>query len=1216
MKEYVNPKTSTLESEEDNEDIKTLHDYYLLIKRTILDFQNPVTGLLPASLYRAQFVPEKDCSDSWIRDNVYGILAVWGLSLAYCKTVDYGEDKSRQYELEQSVVKLMRGLLTCMMQQVNKVEKFKKSQRREDSLHAKYSYNTCQVVVGDNDWGHLQIDSVALYLLILAQMITSGLQIIYTKDEVDFIQNLVFYIESAYRVPDFGVWERGDKTNRGMTELNASSVGMAKAALEAMNELDVFGSRGGVGSIIHVQADQIQYCKTVLHSMLPRESHSKECGSALLSIVSFPAFAVEDASIINTTKSEIINRLQGVYGCKRFLRDGHHCENEDRLRLHYELHELSKFEHIECEWPLFFCFLILDGLYNNNMQQVKEYKALVERLVIPSEDDVLLLPELFYVQKDKIDAERERPHSQPRLCGDHIPHMWTQSLYILGRLLHEGYIAVGELDPLNKRYVTAPKPELVVQVALIAEDEEIKELLAENGIVSQTADEASPIRILPARCLSWIYGRLGKNKKLGLTGRPRSSIGVIEIGSLYRAAGNILTFAPQFLDYRQFYLCLDNDLLVDSFKTEIEYIRKNWRQVGRPTLTLPVTHSFLEDSMSSSAGKLLLQVSSGYLYSVRVRVGRLSDFLSRSSTKTLDFIDSDKLEELITLFPDPTLSPRPGEVLRNVPNRKFSRSRSSSGGDTERKRSVTGSVSRSRSISRVASWGVGSSGSDDDEFGADLVRGFVLDSANIISEDQINMDGIDMDEIRTQLEQTDNISEQADILHLLYTTRGYHYDVKLYGMEDVTVGKLLEDLYEKASHLKLWSLVRHTSGMLRKSVEGLGEVCTQLLVNQKQIGIGLPHLQREELIKQPLPPSELKELIYRCCGQDSSTAVLTQEILTYLAMFVKIDPGLFNEMLQIRVGLIMEVLAAEYARVSGLTGEDAADDLMNMSPFQMKSLLYFILSGKEFKVEQVGDQPVVVGLEAKRSINRLKKAVRKISVALNMLEGKHSSDDSASKARKTSSVSDSDDILLSPTSSARKIGQWLRRRCLDGALNRVPRDFYTKMWHVLERSHGMTVSGYGFILEHKLTQENTSGEVKFALKVEEELNKILYPEYRQLVVEAMMVLSLILERDAKYSVNRMLKLDEIVTNANRIFLAQQKSENGDSNLCCAGNENDNVKESSKCGASCGICRYFYDSPPSGSYGTMTYMTHSVLQLLYSHLANSTEYYRPVSADVT
>lgn len=30
-------------------------------------------------------------------------------------------------------------------------------------------------------------------------------------------------------------------------------------------------------------------------------------------------------------------------------------------------------------------------------------------------------------------------------------------------------------------------------------------------------------------------------------------------------------------------------------------------------------------------------------------------------------------------------------------------------------------------------------------------------------------------------------------------------------------------------------------------------------------------------------------------------------------------------------------------------------------------------------------------------------------------------------------------------------GQWLRRRRLDGALNRVPRDFYPRVWSVLER---------------------------------------------------------------------------------------------------------------------------------------------------------------------
>jgi hypothetical protein len=56
---------------------------------------------------------------------------------------------------------------------------------------------------------------------------------------VAFIQNLVFYIECAYVTPDYGIWERGDKSNQSIVELNASSIGMAKAALEAMNKVMV-----------------------------------------------------------------------------------------------------------------------------------------------------------------------------------------------------------------------------------------------------------------------------------------------------------------------------------------------------------------------------------------------------------------------------------------------------------------------------------------------------------------------------------------------------------------------------------------------------------------------------------------------------------------------------------------------------------------------------------------------------------------------------------------------------------------------------------------------------------------------------------------------------------------------------------------------------------------------------------------------------------------
>lgn len=48
-------------------------------------------------------------------------------------------------------------------------------------------------------------------------------------------------------------------------------------------------------------------------------------------------------------------------------------------------------------------------------------------------------------------------------------------------------------------------------------------------------------------------------------------------------------------------------------------------------------------------------------------------------------------------------------------------------------------------------------------------------------------------------------------------------------------------------------------------------------------------------------------------------------------------------------------------------------------------------------------------------------------------------------------------------------GQWLRRRRLDGALNRVPRDFYPRVWHVLEKCQGLAIEER--LLPQNLTQE-------------------------------------------------------------------------------------------------------------------------------------------------
>lgn len=75
--------------------------------------------------------------------------------------------------------------------------------------------------------------------------------------------------------------------------------------------------------------------------MLPRESNSKELDSSLLSVISFPAFSVDDPQLIQLTRNEIVSKLMGTYGCKRFLRDGHKTPRE--VNAHIILHLLIQY---------------------------------------------------------------------------------------------------------------------------------------------------------------------------------------------------------------------------------------------------------------------------------------------------------------------------------------------------------------------------------------------------------------------------------------------------------------------------------------------------------------------------------------------------------------------------------------------------------------------------------------------------------------------------------------------------------------------------------------------------------------------------------------------------------------------------------------------------------------------------------------------------------
>ena len=44
--------------------------------------------------------------------------------------------------------------------------------------------------------------------------------------------------------------------------------------------------------------------------------------------------------------------------------------SQDPSRLHYDPAELKLFENIECEWPVFWTYLILDGIFAGDQVQV------------------------------------------------------------------------------------------------------------------------------------------------------------------------------------------------------------------------------------------------------------------------------------------------------------------------------------------------------------------------------------------------------------------------------------------------------------------------------------------------------------------------------------------------------------------------------------------------------------------------------------------------------------------------------------------------------------------------------------------------------------------------------------------------------------------------------------------------------------------------------
>ena len=854
-----------------------LDTYYHQVQNIILSRQDWVTGLLPAS---TAINSHGNYTDAWVRDNVYSILAAWRLALAYRRA---DQNQGRTYLLEQSVVKLMRGLLTAMMRQADKVEKFKLSQNPSDALHAKYNTASGGIVVGDDEWGHLQLDATSLFLLMLCQMTASGLRIVFTIDEVNFVQNLVHYISRTYRTPDYGIWERGHKINNGIAELNASSIGMAKAALECLSGFNLFGKFGDQASIIHVISDDIARTRSTLESLLPRESISKEVDAAALSIIGFPAFAVDDPIIRKKTEALVCEKLEGHYGCKRFLLDGHQTAIEDNQRLHYDPQELKQFINIECEWPLFFTYLFLNNLFIGNKDLAQVYRTKLDQLLVEQNGDYLL-PELYSVPIDLITAEKANPHSQKRLPNENIPLVWAQSLFMLGCLIQDNLLLIDDIDPLGRHKVIKKAQEHKLQIHLLAQDQEVKNFLTKSGVDTQTLAEIAPIQIREASELAEAYTHVGRNDRIGLTGRPLRQLRTLATSKIYMLAGEHLLFLPQCLSQKGFYLAMDNRLLVERLRLELAYIYKHWDREGNPLFVINIKKNMLDGHDGDILIAFIKELQHGYSQGIPLQIGTLLDISQSSNHEKINYLHDFEFSK----------------ASWQESNRPFLKVLATS-----------------------------------DELSISLDN-YTLDAWSLMNDE----------ELIEQLKSNSNLYAQLEVLTLLFLRNGLHYDTQLPVPDDevASVQNLLDEVYERAGDQHIWPIVRRCAGLLGKYDINLEQAATELLVRQHAISLGNIY-SRKATLTRPTDSFEILELI-KTYNEDASQIILIQELILYLGMFIKSNSELFADIYTIRVGHILQLIIINQQRKSNNASvEQAFYEILSLSPYELAQNLKTSLEG-------------------------------------------------------------------------------------------------------------------------------------------------------------------------------------------------------------------------------------------------------------------------------
>ncbi|MBW2990552.1 hypothetical protein KY348_02490 [Candidatus Woesearchaeota archaeon] len=303
----------------------------------------------------------------------------------------------------QPMMKSFELVITIMMKHREHICKAIKKMP-EKALHARYHPNTLEEI--SPDWGHHQLDVLGFFLYKTGDLIQKGHNVIKTSEQRELIKDVIQYL-FTYRWethPDFGMWEEGP-------EVHSSSVGAVLAGLTMWHDAGHYDYKykhdQDLSKIVPVSERYFDTGRKILLKLLPRESESKECDLAQLSLI-WPYNIIDNKmkkTILNNVETKLL-RKQGVIRYK-----GDHYFNADQN---------NKIGN-EAEWPLGIIWLSIVhnkiAAWGNNLEESlkhlkksREYLKKINELMV---DDCI--PELYTGGKP----------------NENLPLAWAHSFHVI-----------------------------------------------------------------------------------------------------------------------------------------------------------------------------------------------------------------------------------------------------------------------------------------------------------------------------------------------------------------------------------------------------------------------------------------------------------------------------------------------------------------------------------------------------------------------------------------------------------------------------------------------------------------------------------------------------------------------------------------------------------------------------------------------------------------